>query len=199
MIHEIGRELGAALADNGCPFAVVDGPEQVTPATWGRRRIVIEHDDGGDTFASPRNAKTNPRLYQIRNIGIKLTIYAQSTSTGARPFEHRRLAEQVVDQVVVALMDIAAVRKNGIAFTGGKFFKPDDLEKSESPPGVAYELRLTFERGITGVTWAGEAAAETTITAGRVRSVTKVSRVGAADNDNNPNTPPPTAETACGA
>jgi hypothetical protein len=199
MLHEIGRELGAVLAANGCPFVVVDGPEQVTAATWGRRRIVIEHDAGGDSFSAPRNATRNPRIYQVRNIGVKLTIYAQSTATGARPFEHRRLAEQVLDQVVVALTDIAAVRRNAVKFTGGKFIQPADLDKSEFPPGVAYELTFTFDRGITGVTWAGAAEPETTITPGRVKSITKVSRVGTPDNDNNPNTPPPTAEIACGA
>ncbi len=200
MIHEIGRELEAALLARGCPFKVVDGPEATQPVTYRDSRIVIERDeDAGDSFTTPKSQSINPRMYAVRNIGVKLTIYAQSVAAGAAPFEHRRRAEHALDMVVVALIDIAAARKNAMRITGGRLVQPIDLEKSEAVAGAVYELKLTWERGITQKTWAGAIRPEFEITADNLTSTTLVSRAFGPDDDNDPSTPPAIAEVACGA
>lgn len=193
MIHEIRRELSAALSALGCPFPVVDGPEGTQTTTFGRERIVFERDEtAGDSFVEPRSQKINPRLYKVRNIALKISIFAQSVAAGAASWEHQRRAEHVLHQVLVSLEEIASARKNGLKWGTGRFVRPKDLEASEVLKGAVYEIKLTFEQGIVRRTWAGAAAPEFTLGAGSMRSITKVSQ---GNNDD----VPPGAETACGA
>lgn len=198
MIHEIGVELAARLVVSGTPFPVVDGPESTKTATWGRERIVIERS-GGDSFSAARSQHINPKHRRTRNIGGKITIYAQSPLSGATNFEHERRAEAVLDQVLVALDYVAAVRKNSWTPTGGEFVAPEDIKDSERRGGAVYELRFTFERAVMARTWANANRPEFTFGAGTLSSTTKVSMAHGADDDNDPNTVPATAETACGA
>jgi hypothetical protein len=163
MIHEIGVELGAALVAQGCPVKVVDGPEDTGTASSGRERIVIEHDERGDSFRVPATPQKNPKPVLARMIGAKVTIYAQSTRPGAQPFEHRRRAEKILDLVCVALGVVLSTRKaapGAFVPTGGRFIVPADLEKSERQGGAAYELTFTVGRAVFDRTWADAAAAE---------------------------------------
>jgi len=198
MIHEIGVELQTKLYARGCPFRVVDGPEAAQTTTWARERIVLERDrDSGDRFCPARSQAKNKDQRMTRSIGVKLTIYAQSVSSGALQFEHERRVDHVLDQVLVAIEEIAIARKNAWALGGGKFVQPDDIEKSDAPGGAAYELKFTFDRAVNVQTFAGEKRPEATIGAGGITSTTKVSRAH-ADDDNDPNTVPANAETSCG-
>ncbi len=200
MIHEIGRELEAALLAQGCPFKVVDGPEAVSPVTYRDARVVIQYDeDADDSYVTPKSQSINPRMYAVCKAAIKVTIYAQSAAAGAASFEHRRRASKVRDMVLVSLVAIAATRKNAIEFKGGRFVQPSDLERSEVVAGATYELKFTFERGIVARTWAGAIRPEFVFDASSMTSTTKVSQASGPDDDNDPNTPPATAETACGA
>jgi hypothetical protein len=155
MIHEIGVELAAALAAQGCPLKVIDGPEPTDTTTFGRERIVIEHDDG-DTFAAPQTQGRNPRIRFVRNIAVQIKIYAQVASTGATHWEHRRRAEHILDLVLVALEKVILARKNLFALTGGGFFLPPDLEASEIIGGAAYKLTFWVNRAVMVQTWAGD-------------------------------------------
>ena len=155
MIHEIGVELQAALKLQGCPLVVIDGPERTQTTTFARERLVIEHDDGGDTFGPARSQAKNPDIRMIRNIGVKITIYAQEPAVGAIDFEHRRRAEHVLDMLLVALEKVALARKNGITFKSGKLIVPEDLAKSEEREGAVYELSFSIERAVGQRTWAG--------------------------------------------
>lgn len=165
MIHYIGAELQAGLRARGCPIVVVDGPEATTTATFGRERIVIEHGDSDD-FVGPWSQSTNPKRRMNRMVGVKVTIYAQSTKAGALDFEHRIRAEQILDIVLVALSNIKSVRKGRGAFlpSGGRFIVPEDLKGSERQGGAVYELTFNFERAVEERTWAGEKQPETTLT-----------------------------------
>lgn len=190
MIHEIGIELGAALALKGFPlkgFPVVDGPEPTKTTTGARERIVIEHDDGGDSFRAVRGEHKNPNLRTIRNIGVKITIYAQATNAGATHWEHRRRAEHVLDLVLVALDKVIYARKNGYTLTKGRFVQPDDLAASEVIAGAVYELTFTVERGVAEQTWKGEKRPEGSPTG--FKNTTNVSLY------NGPGDPP---EVGCG-
>jgi hypothetical protein len=159
MLHEIGRELEAFILAKGCPFRVRDR-EALKPTEW-RNVIVIEHD--ADTFGPARSQSYNPRRHWTRNIGAKITIYAKSPQSGAVEFEHRRVAEQVLDQVLVALRHIAARRKIGLAIGAGKFATVAALESSDRQGGAVYELAVSFERGVAEVTWVGASAPTVTL------------------------------------
>lgn len=196
MIHEIGIELQAHLRARGCPFAVVDR-ESMKTSSWARERVVIEHDEDGDSFSNVVSQHKNPKHRMTRRIGAKLTIYAQSSKSGALEFEHRRRAEHVLDLVLGAMVEVAVARKNAWAPTRGRFVQPVDLEDSEKFGGVVYELAFTFDRAVHEQTWAGDIQPEMTLGANGIRSTTRVSLAG-ADDDGNPITIPATAETACG-
>jgi len=199
MIREIGKELQAQLRLKGCPFTVVDR-EQHKTTSWGRQRIVVEHDDDvGDQFGTAVSQSVNPKRPHVLTIGAKLTVYAQSRNDGAMEFEHRRLAYQAVTACVCAMDKVAAERKNSWRPGKGRFITPDDLARSEKFGGAIYELSFTYDRGVPDLTWAGEAQPEATLGAGTVRHTTKVSLAHGPDDDDDPNTPPATAETACGA
>lgn len=167
MIHDIGQALQAKLREAGFKSAlVVDGPESTETATWGRERIVIEHDDGGDRFSHVRSQRRNPDHVATREVGAKIRVYAQSTKQGAQDWEHRRRAEKIVDQIVVALGKIAADETpiyNVWEPTSGRFFTPADLEISARKGGAAYELGVTFARAVMVKTWAGDIAEEVTV------------------------------------
>ncbi len=200
MLHELGRELEAALLAQGCPFKVVDGPEGPKPVTYRDSRIVLEYDeDAGDSYIAPRSQSINPRMYAVCLSSVKLTIFAQSVAIGAAPFEHRRRALKVRDMVIVSLIAIAAARKNAMVIKGGQFVQPADLAQSESVAGAAYEIKLTIERGISSHTWAGAILPEFVFDAASMMSTTKVSLAQGADDDDDPSTVPASAETACGA
>lgn len=193
MMHLIGKELQAELESRGCPYKVHDR-ETATPTTWAHPRIVIEHDS--DTFGAPLGLSYNPKRHYERIVGGKITIFAKSARPGAQEFEHRNLAEEVVDQVLVGMRYVAARRLNRYTVGAGRFVPLKDLEKSDAQGGAVYELRFTFSRAVSERQWSGDFQPEATIAG--FSSRTSVSRNGAADDDNDPNTPAAPAETACG-
>lgn len=200
MLHEIGLELQAALRARGCPLVVVDGPEDTKAATYGRERIVIEYDfDRGDSFGPVRSQRANPKHRFVSDEGAKITIYTQSTKPGAQPFEQRRRAKHVRDLVLIALDEVARTRRNVLTLAGGRFVRPEALEGTErDSAGAVYELTFSVDRAVHEQRWDGSIAGEWTVTAGSIASTTKVSALGGPDDDDNPQTPPATAETACG-
>lgn len=198
MMRDIGVKLAARLVVSGTPVAVIDGPEQTKTNTWGRERIVIQHD-GADTFGPVRSYHINPKHRRTRTVSGKITIYAQSPLSGATNFEHERRAEAILDQVLIGLDYVAAVDKNKWEPKSGQFITPEDIKESERRGGAVYELKFTYDRAVIVRTWADAIRPEFTFGAGSLRSTTKVSLAHGADDDNDPNTPPATAETACGA
>lgn len=200
MIRELAVELGKYLKTQGCPIPVIDGPELHATTTWGRERVVVEHDlDGTDSFGPVRSQHSNPKAVAVRNQAVKATIYVQSAGAAARVFEHRRRANNVLDQVLGGLRTISAERKNQIQLSSGRFFVPEDLEGAAVHAGAAYELKFTFERTVPFETFQGEIQPEAAPGTWGMKSTTKVSRAGGADDDGNDNTVPANAEAACGA
>jgi hypothetical protein len=196
-IHDVGAALQAYLRVQGCPLDVVDGPEGTRTTTAGRERIVIEHDSGQASFDGPRGLHLNARHAYTAIDPYKITIYARSARSGALQFEHRSRALLVREVVLAGLRYVSAVNKNRFLPKSGAFTDVGDLVKSEANGGAVYEMTVTYELPIRVVTFAGEAQPEGALS--NMTSRTKVSRTGAADDDNNPNTPPLTSETACGA
>jgi hypothetical protein len=167
VIRELAVELQTNLREQGCPVVVIDGPEPYGTASFGRERIVLEPGDS-DSFNPPFSQQQNPKRRMVRNIGAKLTVYAQSTKAGAMPFEHRRRCEQILDMALVGLSKIHAVRKgrDGFLPTGGRFIVPEDLAASERAGGAVYELTFSFQRAVLDVTWTGEAQPEAELDGG---------------------------------
>ncbi len=194
MLHALGRELEAKLVAKGCPYKVVDREPRGMAITY-TPRIVIEAN-GDDKFGPPRSQSINPKRHYTRTLSCKLTIYGKSLKPGAQEFEHRRIVEQVLDLVLVGLRYVAAVRFNGFDLTGGRFIVPEDLAKSEIHAGAAYELSFIVERAVAERTWDGDKRPEGTLAG--LNHATKVSQYRGPDDDDNPNTPPATAEVACG-
>lgn len=190
MIHEIGVELGKALAAKKCPIPVIDGPEPTDTTTGARERIVIEHDELGGDSITPARPQKNPKIRMIRNIGSKITIYAQAVNAGATDWEHRRRAEHVVDLVLVALDNVLTTRKNGYRITKSRFVQPKDLATSEIIAGAKYEILLSIERGIFEQMWNGDKRPEATIADGTIKGTTKVSLAHGPSGS--------TPETGCG-
>lgn len=197
MLHEIGVELQAALAAAGCPYRVFDGPIRTTDANF-RDRIVLEHDEqGADSFAMRHNTARNPRAFFARGMACKLTIYAASPKAGALEYEHRRQVEHVLDIVVVSLQEIAKGRQNLWTPKSGRFLKPDEWKTTDTLPGVAYEFKFDFDRGIVKRTWVGDAEPTTTIVEGEIQSKTEVSIAGDPANTDM-TVVPSDAEVSCG-
>lgn len=157
MIHAIGQDLSAALAARRCPIRVYDGTDRSvgTNVSVKPERITIERDESGDTFRLPAGAspRANPPLRGIRNIGVKLRIFAQSPIAGAKTYEHERRLERILDILFCSIYEVAATRKNGVSISGGRFVRSDDTKDGDSRVGAEYELRLTWERGITDTPW----------------------------------------------
>lgn len=149
MLHEIGIELQTSLAARGVPVVVVDGPERTTDITHTRQRVVLERDPSGDSFASNVTPHRNPGQRFSREVGCLLHIYAQSTYAGAMLFEHYRLAEKLLDFVLIGLDDVVRTRRNGLVIRSGSFVPIDDLEKSDRVNGVKYTLKFAIVRGVS--------------------------------------------------
>ena len=149
MIHEIGVQLGLHLVARGwAGIPVIDGPEVRKPTTFARERVVIEHDPAGDEYASRHRADMNTRTRLTRNVGVKVTVYAQRANKGALYWEHVRRSEALLDAVQIGLDVAAKERGNLVNFRSSKLVYPDDLKDGETMGGAVYELFLTFDRGI---------------------------------------------------
>ncbi len=196
MIHEIIRELNEGLRALGCPFPVYDREDTKTTA-WARERIVVEND-GDDRFGPVRGVHTRQRHVCTQTSSYKATIYAQSPSAGATEWEHRRRAQRVLNTFLAVLNTIGSKRHNEWTPVRGRFLVPDDLEGSAAHGGAVYELAFTFDRGVVFESFKGEGPETFSLPGGMVKSTTKVSMRGGVDDDDNPNTPPADAETACG-
>lgn len=180
MIHEIAVELQVSLLARGCPLPVVEGPENTKSTTYARERVVLEHDDAGDTFGPVKSQHKNPKARMTRNMSCKATIYAKHPFAGALEFEHRRRAEHALDLLLVALGDVCSARRNVYTPTGGKFVVPEDLTGSERAQGAAYELKFVVDRSVLARTWAGAEGEEVTITDGFIVNSTSVTGVDGA-------------------
>jgi hypothetical protein len=187
VIHEIGVELAASLASRGCPFRVVDGPEETGTSTFARERIVIEHDDS-DSFGPVISQHRNPMQCAVRVVGAKITIYAQSPSVGATKWEHVRRVEHVLDLVICSLREVCVARRQGLSLAAGRLLQPEDLAASPAQGGAVYELRFGVERGIADTKWTGESRPEATVGPGGITIV-------GTDQITAPGYPVP--ETAC--
>lgn len=193
MIREIGVEVRAYLASQGCPVAVVDGPEPSNTTTFARERIVCERIvDAGEAVVAAPSQRRNPRMVAARRIGGRLTVYAQEPKAGALEFEHIRRVDRIVDMVLVGLEKSLTARKTPFELGPGKLVLPGDLKASASQSGAVYEIQFSFLRAVEVVTWAGSEPTE--VQMGGLTGVVLTSSTHAARQGDET----ATTETACG-
>ena len=177
MIHQLAFDLAARLETMLFPAAVLYGPEHVVREGPESMRIMVERDADGVITASPVGHKVNPRSRAVREIGVRLTIAAQSPLAGAMLHEHQRECDAVVDAVVYSLLGWAAKGKSRITFVSGAYLRPEDFDGAEfSAAGVMYELRFRVARGVDGRNYEGVGAATGAATG--VSNTTRVSLDG---------------------
>lgn len=166
MLAAITDQLRDKLSDRGVPYPVVYGPERMrqTPSTTSH--ITVMRDRAvGDVFAGPKSNAQNPNVIQSLQIGAKCRIYAHSTKSGANVWDHERLADAVLDQVVLALRDIVTPRKNFWTLKTARMVTPAEAGEPdlERWPGVIYELKFSVHRAVLDIDYAGESADEATM------------------------------------
>jgi hypothetical protein len=174
MIYEVCVELRAYLAEQGCPFPIVEGAA-ADPTTLGPCFITIERDEAGESFGPPRGARAmnNPKPITTRKIGVLITFRIQRTAGGALPHEHARICDHVVDLVLAGLAYVSAVRRIICSLKGGKYITPPDMQKSEATSGVVYELRFDIDRAVVEQQYDRRGAV------GEFRSTTTIGAIGA--------------------
>lgn len=165
MLLAICYQLREALTARGVPWDVVDGPERLGQTTTAIPHIVLERDrQTGDLYAPPTTDRRNPRLDHVRWIGAVLRVFAKSSVASARPMDHEREADLIVDQCMVALRGIVSARKTLWQIGSAKLLTADEANERglESWPGVIYEVRFAVARGVTDAPFDGTTASEAT-------------------------------------
>ncbi len=167
MLPNITAQLRDALVLRKVPYPVRYGPLPQQPSATSESQIVVERDrEAGDDVAATRTHKRNPKIVYARTIGAKVRIYARSSVAGADQGNHERLADQLVDHVLIALREIIVARGNHFEPGTSKLLTAGQLaeEELQTWPGVVYELAFTFDRGVRDAEWAGEAEEGTAAT-----------------------------------
>lgn len=154
----IVRAVKADMKARGCPHPVILGPERTPPAAYGPTRVVVERlrGPGVDSALPVTSQRANPKLFGVRDVGVKLTVYARSPATGARTQDHQDLAERLcnfaLDSLDTHVRNIPSVWTLG----AGGFVVLEDTNGSEVDGGAAYEQTLSIADGLPKVatTWA---------------------------------------------
>ena len=163
-MYDIARAVGVELAQQGCPYRVVYGPERFTDIAALDTRIVFSRVGAQEEITHNISQRSNPKPHAIRSIGAIVRVIASSTTAGARREDHERIADSLVDILIVAIRKVCAQMRVECRFTTGRFLDADDADmpELESWPGVVYELTTFVDRGVCDRTWAGDARQETT-------------------------------------
>jgi hypothetical protein len=157
MIHDVFLEVKDAVKAKGMPFEFTYGPPQV-PAKVGATRLYMCLDDlAGDQLLGPRGQHRNPKLVDVRAVGVLVRIYASSTRAGAQRHNHEALGLQIANMVHVALHDVIKSSKTMFRVNRAGFV-PD--ETTDGWAGRVYDMRLQIDTPVAAVNWVGEAAAE---------------------------------------
>lgn len=161
MLAAIAIQLGEMLADRGVPYPVVYGPERMSHGSATTPHVTVERSRAlGDSTRPNKTIRDNPRVVFVRSIGAVCRVYARSTQSGAAPADHERVADAVVDQILVCLRTIAGGRRTIFESRDGRFLSAVDLDERglQAWAGVVYELPFTIARGVTDGVYAGESA-----------------------------------------
>jgi hypothetical protein len=166
MISSFTTDLAAELSTRGVPYPVVYGPERMAQTVLASPHIVFRRDrQQGEDYRAPKTTKQNPPLDHVRAMAVQCLVYGKSLLPGATVADHERVADKVVDQVLLALRAVVNERQTEWAYRSGRMLSETDLAEQglEAWPGAVYELRFTIDRGVRNENYAGEYADEATI------------------------------------
>jgi len=159
MLYEIAKELQTALVSKRFPFKVLYGPGAVRTVAIAETHVRVDENLGvNEEWGAPPSAHSNPRVYWQRKIQSRITIYANSTVTGARTQDHERLADKMADMVASAIYVIGKRRKLIAVGIAGRWIPASELENKslQQWPGAIYEMAVSFSRSVQDLTWADE-------------------------------------------
>lgn len=160
MIDLMSRDVEAMLRKREFPFRVVYGPERLKRSA-GQTFIHFDRDrESGDGARAMISAQSHPRVRRIRDLGVVVTVYAQSTKASARYSEHEELCDALVDAIMFALDEWFTGAKTGALpeYTESRLLRGEELEAEYAQwPGVVYRLRFDLPRGVRELTFKGEA------------------------------------------
>jgi hypothetical protein len=162
LIYRLSRDVEDMLRAKKFPVRVHYGPERLTRmANPGHGVIVFERDrDSGDGVRAIQGTQRNARASRIRDLGVVVTVFAQSSQPGARVNEHEALCDRYVDALIVALDDWFQGAKTGKAhaeFTESRMMRGEELEAEyQQWPGCVYRLRFDLPRGVRDWTYTAE-------------------------------------------
>lgn len=169
MIATMARELDEGLRARGYVAPLSYGPRRFDRGLPAATEIVVERDcERGDSVTSPTGAHKQPAkpapVILRRNLGVKCTVYAQSTLPGAMRGDHEDLCEALVDAFLTEAVDwLSAAKAGDLQVTEARMLAakdfPDGTAMFEQWPGVAYLVRFVVPRGVKVVDFAGSGAA----------------------------------------
>jgi hypothetical protein len=199
VIFELSELVRARLSVLGCPLPVVYGDEPTETATFGRERIVFEHDeDSSDEITYATAQRSTPRNRFVISHAGKCTIYVQHASSGAMPFEHRAAMYRAAEAVLIATDDVVRGCFSAWSITSGEILRALDMDGSPIIGGAVYQIKFAVKRAVFERAWDGSTENTITMQAGTLGHRTYASRAGVEDDDSNQTNPLPGAEIACG-
>lgn len=165
MLPNVTAEISTAMVAKGAPYPVVYGPLRTAPGVNSPSQIVVQRDrQRGDTVETAPSHRHNPRLVFKRAIGGLVHIFAHSRAPGASVGDHERVADKLVDQLLVAILKVSQARIQPFRVTESRLMSAQELEEQALTtwPGVVYLMRFQIDRGVTDADWSGEGAGEAT-------------------------------------
>lgn len=156
-------EIQSLMREREFPVEVKPGPERVSREYGRGHVIIIERDrEAGDSVFAPPNANsigttTIAKMLRISTQSAKATIYVRSSLPGAHEGNHVEECDKVRDGLFCALYRWGVVGKTGdVPITGARFIDQDKIPELERWPGVIYEVKFRYGRGIFDRNYSGD-------------------------------------------
>lgn len=175
MIGELARGVEAILRGRKFPVRVEVAPRLETEAA--HYAITLDLDRvKGDDVKPPEGTRSNPPVHWARGVGLAAIVLGASPLAGARPEDHIRAVDALVDAFLVALREWGVGASFAIAVSEVRALSPEERGGGERPRGEAYVVRFLARRHVVAVDYSG--AGEDTATVASVATSSRVSLDG---------------------
>ncbi len=167
MIYEMARDLDASLRARLYPIRVSYSPERLKREDHASQVLVWRDHEATDNVRAVQGSDRNPRLGLIRDLAVRVVVFARSSKPGARVNEHHWVCEQYVDAVMTSLAMWLVEGRTGTTFpavvTEARYLGEKERPDLEQWPGVAYQIRFRVPRGVRVVDYTGQGQPEATV------------------------------------
>ena len=186
-LHLLTQAMRLYLKAKECPLPVKYGPPRATEFSL-RPRIVFERDrERGDSFDGAKARGLNP-VQQIQRTGCLCTIVCKSDKPHAKIFDHEAECDQAARLVVLGLREclhsepgddpwLGIVGPTTFSISAAGLLGADKLgaiQQLQERAAAVYQIRFTFDIGITEQNWVGEGLPEGNL--GRLETVLQTLR-----------------------